>query len=337
MRRALIVRLGALGDIVHALPAVSALRTAWPDARLDWVVDRRHRELVDLVPIVDRRIVLDGRGGVRQVLAAIRELREIRYDVAVDFQGLLKSAVIARASGARRVVGFGLFHLRERGARPFYTEVAAPGAPGHVIRKNLALVAALGANSADLVFPIEPRRSTVPAALRARLGDEHASFALLNPGAAWPNKRWPVDRFGALAREIAARQQGLRSAVAWGPGEEGLADAVVSSSGGSAVAVPPTTIADLIALVDAARVVVAGDTGPLHLAAARGTPVVGIYGPTDPARNGPWSTDDLCVSRSSRCGCHHKRRCRMREWCLDDVEVAEVAEAVDRRLSRSRR
>ncbi len=329
MNRILIVRLGSLGDIVHALPAAAALRRAAPQARIDWLVDAQHRELVDLVPIIDEAVVLRSRtlGGWLDVA---RLLRARRYDVAIDLQGLLKSAVLARASGARRVLGFSIWHLRERTARPFYSETAAPDSAEHVVRKNLALVAALGVAAERLEFPLARRDSA--ALEEVRRAAAGAPFALVNPGAAWPNKRWPPDRFGALA-EILPSRFGLMPFVLWGPGEEALARAVADASGGIAVVAPRTSISDLVELAREASLMVSGDTGPIHLAAAVGTPVVGLYGPTSPARNGPWSPADVCLSRFEGCHCHHQRRCTARAWCLEDITVAEVAAAVERRLS----
>jgi heptosyltransferase-1 len=129
------------------------------------------------------------------------------------------------------------------------------------------------------------------------------------------------------------KRHGLRSVVIWGPGEQELAGQVVSASSGAALGAPPTSVADLFALCDAASLMVSGDTGPLHIGAACGTPLVGIYGPTDPGRNGPWSPSDLTVSRFGECRCHHQRQCTNSRWCLDDVQVGEVAACVDRRLA----
>jgi lipopolysaccharide heptosyltransferase I len=332
LNRVLIVRLGSLGDIVHALPAAAALRRAVPQSRIDWLVDAQHRELLDLVPVIDETIVLRERT-FRGWLDVTRRLRARAYDVAIDFQGLLKSAVLARASGARRVLGFSIWHLRERTARPFYSETAAADDAQHVVRKNLALVAALGGEAERLEFPLASRHSAALAEVRRITGG--AAFALMNPGAAWPNKRWPPDRFGALSA-IVRTQFGLMPFVLWGPGEEGLARSVVEASSGAAAIAPPTTISDLVELARAASLMVSGDTGPVHIAAAVATPIVGLYGPTSPARNGPWSPADICLSRFERCHCHHQRRCTAQAWCLGDITVAEVAAAVERRLAQSR-
>ena len=326
----LIVRLGALGDIVHAVPAVAALRQAYPEAQIDWVAEGRHREIVELIQGLRRRILIDPRGSWRRLARAVGELRAQKYDVAVDLQGLVKSAVLARLSGARRVVGFDRPALREPAAAFFYHERHVTDDTQHVLRKNLALVAALAHNSvpADLPieFPLDVPRS------RAQLGP----YAVLNPGAAWPNKRWPPQRFGAVAHWLHTRH-GLRSFVLWGPGERPLADAVSAASSGAAQPAPPTTIADVLGLTRDARLVISGDTGPLHLAAAVGAPVIGLYGPTTPARNGPWMPDDLTVSRYESCDCHYERRCRRPSACIDDITVQDVQNAADERLARTMR
>ena len=361
----LIVRLGALGDIVHTVPAAAALRAAYPDARIDWLVDAKHRPLVDLVTCVDRSIALE-----RPTLAGwadvVRTMRQVRYDWAVDFQGLLKSAVLARASGAPRVVGFSIWHLREKGAWPFYTATGgeAPsrededalrrnpppredqdalrrGSPSredplrrnrqeeHVIRKNLRLLQTLGIDAEQITFPLAHVESAAVDGIRAKLGGR--PFALINPGAAWPNKRWPPERFGQVAAFLRDVRQ-LRSLVLWGPGEEALAQSVVDASDGSAERAPSTSLTDLLALCRAAALMVSGDTGPLHIATAAGTPTVSIFGPTDPDRNGPWDPPDVAVSRFASCRCHYLRRCRESSWCLASIPSSEVTAAVQQRL-----
>jgi heptosyltransferase I len=334
----LIVRLGALGDIVHAIPAAAALRRAYPMARIDWAVDARYRQMVDLVRVLDRVATVDATIG--GWIRAVRSLRAAPYDVAIDFQGLMKSAVLARASGASRVVGFSIWHLREKGARPFYSEVQRDGAReaggdrahAHVIHHNLELLRTVGVESHAVEFPLRAAPSVVVDDVRRELGD--VPFALLNPGAAWPNKRWPADRFGAVAtflREV----RGLRSLVLWGPGEAPLAHAVVEASQGAAILAPPTPLADLLELSRAAALMVSGDTGPLHIAAAVGTPIVAVFGPTDQRRNGPFASEDITVSRYAACACHYERRCRSGAWCLAEVTVAEVTAAIQQRLSRA--
>lgn len=379
MNRFLIVRLGALGDVVHAIPVAAALRRAFPAARIDWIVSAKYREILDLVPVIDRRLVINDRPSTRRpvdtlslapgssvegrepqgrpgqlrratgsghggdasggtsLVAAISELRRSRYDVAIDLQGLIKSAVLARSSGAPRVVGFSSRQARERAARLFYTDAYDPGRGGlydprdtrHIVDVNLGLLSVLGITAAAREFPIEDVDSDAALIARQQTGGR---YALLNPGAAWPNKRWPPSRLAAIAIALRARH-GLMSVVLWGPGEELLAADVVAGADGAAVVSPKTSIADLVALARRAALMVSGDTGPTHIAAALGTPIVGIYGPTRPARNGPMSPRDITVSRDSVCQCHHLRRCRLDRMCLLDIEVAEVLDAVDRRLA----
>ena len=179
MSRFLLVRLGAFGDIVHAIPVAAALSRAFPSARIDWIVSAKHRELLDLVPIIDRRLVIKDRGdagGGTSLIGAIRELRGTKYDVAFDLQGLLKSAVLARLSGAQRVVGFSSKYLRERLARPFYTDVYDPGGGGmydprersHVVQMNLGLLTTIGVAVGPPEFPIERVDTEIARAMRER-------------------------------------------------------------------------------------------------------------------------------------------------------------------------
>jgi lipopolysaccharide heptosyltransferase I len=344
VNRILLVRLGALGDIVHAIPVAAALRRAYPAASIDWLVSAKHSDVLRLVPALSRSLVLNDRGdasGGSSLLAALSEIRRMSYDVAIDLQGLLKSAVIARLSGARRVVGFNGKYARESLARLFYTDVHDPGGEGiyapsetrHVVEINLGLLTPLGLMPGAPEFPIDVPRSAIADAVKTSAG---GAYALLNPGAAWPNKRWPPTRMAALAVALRSRRN-LRSVVIWGPGETSLAEEVVALSGGAAVLAPKTTIADLAAIARDAAVMVSGDTGPTHLAAALGTPIVGIYGPTRPERNGPWMTNDESVSRASMCRCHHLRQCRAERMCLLDIELDEVLAAVERRLDAAER
>jgi lipopolysaccharide heptosyltransferase I len=324
----LFVRLGSLGDIIHTVPAVGAVRGAMPQASVHWLVDARHLDLLELVEGVERIHAL--RPTATGWISAIGALRGERFDAALDFQGLIKSATLARSSGAARVIGFSKRALREPLAASFYTESVVPNDAGHVIDKNLSLLRGLNIqHPAARSFTFARRPSAALQRVRTQVGER---FAIVNPGAAWINKRWHPERFGAVAEAIRLGH-GLPSVVIWGPGERELADRAVAASNGAALAAPATSVADLFALCGAASLMVSGDTGPLHIAAASGTPVVGIYGPTDPRRKGPWAPADVCVSKFDACGCHHLRRCVRDRWCLEDVQAAEVVAAIDRRLA----
>ena len=319
--RFLIVRLGSLGDVVHAIPAVVALINRHPEARVDWIVDPRYVDLVKSVDRIGNVIPCDTREGWGPLIGTARRLRGERYDAAIDLQGLLKSAVLARVAGARRIIGFDRAHLREPLARLLYTETHDPGDAVHVIHKGLALMRALDVHETTARF-------TIGIPPRVRPG----GYVLINPSAAWPNKRWPAERFGALAAAIHERHR-LTSMVLWGPGEEALADAVVAASNGAAKAAPPTSIIDIVALARGADLMISGDTGPMHIAGAVGTPIVALFGPTRAERNGPWSPADISISRFDQCACHYERRCRRTQPCIDDISVDEVLAAVERRVA----
>ncbi len=338
MNRILIVRMSALGDIVHALPVLAALREAFPLAEIDWLADRPYAGVFDLVEGLTTRII--GRPGLMQ---AIQTMRSRDYDVALDLQGLLKSAAMARLSGAGRVIGFETGALREQGAAWFYSETSAVPAGAHVVQKNLSTLVRLGVEPGPVRFPF-----VVPdSAVARQVGVDAAArgpgpFVLINPGAGWPNKRWPPDRFGAVAAAI-REEHALPTFVLWGRDEAALADEVIASSRGAAVRAPETSLGDVLALASRAALMISGDTGPTHIAAAMKTPIVGLYGPTWPERNGPWDPDDVVVSRATQCVCHHKRQCQRdgpveggaARMCINDISVDEVVHAVRLRLSRA--
>jgi heptosyltransferase-1 len=189
----------------------------------------------------------------------------------------------------------------------------------------------VGVQDETVRFPLARVDSPALGDLRAAIGDR-TPFALINAGAAWPNKRWPAQRFGEVAaflREV----RGLQPVVLWGPGEDALAQAVVDASGGAARVAPPTRLGDLLELARAAALMISGDTGPLHVATAVGTPTVALFGPTDPRRNGPWTERDVSVSRYDACQCHYDRRCHSSAWCIESIAVPEVTAAIQQRLA----
>jgi heptosyltransferase-1 len=346
MNRILIVRLSALGDIVHAIPVLAAIKRQWPEVRIDWIVEHAYAPILSLVNGLHRRVVVRGPataetagtisfGGLAAYASAAAHLRAQRYDAALDLQGLIKSATWARVSGAERVIGFDPAQLREPLAGRLYSETVLPPERAHVIQKNLSLLQALGVESGPVELPLAPVASTPTIEAIAAIGGP-GKYVVLNPGAAWPNKRWPAERFGALAAALRDRR-GLRSFVTWGPAERDLADAVCRASNGAAQPAPPTAIADLAVMMRDAALVISGDTGPLHIAAAMGAPLVGLYGPTWPERNGPWDPEDVVISRAGECVCHHKRRCLRGSPCIDDIAIGEVIDAAERRLATAAR
>lgn len=300
-RSILILRLSALGDIIHTLPAVVALRDAWPSAKLGWIVEQPFVDLVRQVAPVDevfpvatrrwRRNPLAGR--TREEAAAFeRSVREFaRGETAIDFQGLLKSAALARISRAEHRYGFSAGAVRERAAGLFYNKRVSVDRSRHVVEWNMDLARAAGA-TASLAPSIRERCLGFASGTSQLASLMTSRTVVLNPGAGRSTKQWGVDRFAALAGRI-RQELHLDPLVIWGPGEQEAAGRIAMHSG--ARLAPPTSLPELTFLLSRAPILVAGDTGPLHLAAAMGTPLVGLFGPTNPARNGPYGALDHVI------------------------------------------
>lgn len=273
MTRLLVVRLSALGDVIHTIPAVVALRDRYD---IDWAVESPYGELVELVAKVKARGVSLKRWSLANIRAAREAARD--HDIAVDFQGLIKSALLARASGARERYGFAPQFIRERPAAWFVNRHVSVDPNTHVVDWNLQLARALqpAVQMPNVDFSAFPAGDS-GAALTGRI--------VLIPGVGRPEKQWPIARFRELARRI-----GRDALVVWGPSERGLAEQI------GAELAPPTNLRQLARVLAEAQLVIGGDTGPLHLAAALGTKVVGLYGPTNPQRNGPYGQLANCVS-----------------------------------------
>jgi heptosyltransferase-1 len=302
--RLLVVRLGAMGDILHSMPAVTALRQAHPEWTIGWAIESQWRGLfcangceprTPAMPLVDQLHMVPAKKWAKSPLtsATLRdirrvrsELRAMRYDIVVEMQGAVRAAMVARWARTRRVIGEA--QPRESVAKWFFDEkVATHGV--HVIEQSLEVANAIFGENLPMTLPLLPRD---PAA-DAKAAELQQPFVLLSPGAGWGAKRWPADRYGAVARRLA--QAGYGVVINSGPAEEYLAREIVDSSDGAA-RVLTLGMAELIAVTRLASLAIAGDTGPLHLACALGRPVVGIFGPTDPARNGPFH----CASRVLR-------------------------------------
>jgi heptosyltransferase I len=309
--RVLIVRLGAMGDVIHGLPAVGALRAAFPEAVLGWLIEERWAELLCTLstprsgprsaqrPLVDRLHTVNTRqwrhapfsaATWERVAASLSDLRATRYDTVVDFQGAVRSSLLARWSGAPVI--YGAAQPRENLATMFYTrQIITRGE--HVVEQNLSLAEAVAQQALKIPRVELPRDDAADQECDRRLKAQGTQeFALLNPGAGWGAKQWPAERYGEVAKQFA--ENGLKTLVNVGPGEEDLARTVETASGGTAQTFTGS-LTQLIALTRRARLFIGGDTGPMHLAAALGVPVVGIFGPTDPARNGPFVTRNIVL------------------------------------------
>ena len=338
----LIVKLGSIGDIVHTLPAAAAIRRHLPSAEISWVVEKRAAEILRGNPIIDRLIEIDTKGlrvkgGVDEMLRELREqvgeLRKSRFDLAIDFQGLLKSALVAKVSGARRRWGFAGRALREPPSRILLTDSVKIPRTTHIVNKNLLLAsAALGfePDSTPPEFPIALNQAD-EAEADAIVQGIGPRFAILNPAGGWWTKLWDAENYGRLADRLWDEMR-LPSVIVYGPGQEGLAQkAAAGSKSGKAVVAQPS-LKGLYSLAKNASVYVGGDTGPTHIAIAAGAPIVGIFGPTEWWRNGSPRAADICVERvdiDCREDCH-RRSCN--KWICMDIEVSNVLQAVGRRL-----
>jgi lipopolysaccharide heptosyltransferase I len=344
--RLLIVKLGSIGDIVHTLPSLAAIRRAVPRAEISWVVERRAAEILRDNPVLDRLIEVDTKALRRwpvsgeTLLAPRQQLRRLRasaFDSALDFQGLLKSASIARFSGAKRIYGFAREALREPPSRFLLTKTIRVPIGAHVIVKNLALVeGALGipvpVDPAEFEFPIATTPAHEAEAEEAASGVDN-KFAILNPGGGWPTKLWSAERFGALADELWTHH-GLRSLITYGPNERELAETVLRASRNGKARAASLSLKGYYALAKRADLYIGGDTGPTHLAVAAGTPVAGLFGPTEWWRNGSPRPEDICIERSD-IGCRtdcHRRSCS--QWICMDISVEQVLQFAGERLRR---
>jgi len=334
-RRLLIVRLTSLGDIIHALPVAVALRSAVPAAHIAWLVDERWRPLLDQVDGIDEVISVP-RTGWRKLREGVVRLRRERFDCVLDVQGLYKSAVLARLSGAPVRVGFTSAAARESGASLFYNRRVSP-AHGHRIEKNLSLAAAIAPippsapRDARSQFPLRVPQAAEASVNQSLRGQGVTRYFMLSPGGGWLSKCWPAGRFGELHRRLATRF-GFRGIVTYGPGERPLADAVAPSAGDPAPLLLDLDLPQLMAALRGAQFFVGGDTGPLHLSVALGTPVVGLYGPTDPVQTGPYCREDVVVRNARPEETTYNRGSSPAPSMLS-ITVEQVEEAVNRRLA----
>jgi heptosyltransferase I len=335
-KRLLVVRLSAMGDVIHTLPAVTALRAAFPEAHIGWLIEERwaellcapkflrrgprsaQRPLVDEVHAVDLkawRKSLFSISTLQRAATVWNDVRDAGYDIAIDLQGAIRSAVLARLSRAKVV--YGAAQPWEPPASLWYSRpIVTQGR--HVIEQNISVAEAVIAHYRHDLGPNQfceaiPRDCDAEARIEKTLAENRISdFAIINPGAGWGGKRWPAERYGRVAKGLAA--VGISTFVNYGPGEEQLFLRVKESSAGAAKPAGGS-ISELIALTRHAKLFIGGDTGPLHLAAALQVPVVGIYGPTDPARNGPYGTRSI-VLRSPESFTTHARHAEPEEGLL---------------------
>jgi heptosyltransferase-1 len=331
--RFLVVRLGSLGDIIHTFPAVAALRESFPSARIVWLAHPRWAFLVQ-----SSRLASEVWSVETRTLSSLREvvhrLRQTSWSAAIDYQGLWKSAMLPFFSSVKRRIGFSSATIREFGVPVLYTE-RVKTSKAHVAEQNgelsLRAGAQRGTTPVSLLIPEEDQ-----AAVFSRLQTQGLDrYIVLSPGGGWRSKCWPAERFGMLCRKLRESIQ-MRCVVNVGPGDDDLAAVLVGASGDAAPFIYRGNVGELMALLRGAACIIAGDTGPLHLAAALGTRTVALFGPTDPARNGPYRSGAAqggehkdIVLRASGVRTTHKRDSQPHPSMLA-LSVDQVFDAVRR-------
>lgn len=330
--RILLVRTSALGDVVHALPVLSALRRHLPRARIGWIVERPFVPLLARHPDLDQLLPVDLRTWrkrpfhprtLRQITRFLGDLVEFSADVVLDLMGNHKAGILGALSLADRRIGLARPFRREPSSAVWLTEQVEPDEP-HAVDRMLVLLDALGLPREPPAFDGEKLGLEEPPEAEELFRRSPETRVVIHPGAGWGNKRYPPARWGEVARAL-ADNPGLRSWIAAGPGEEALADEVAASSGGAAEPVAAHSLAFFAALARRAPLVIGGDTGPLHLAHALDVPVLCVLGPTGPERNGPWGEPERSVYERLQCSfCH--RRFDEPKACLLKLEVSSVVE-----------
>ncbi len=332
--RILICRLSAVGDVVHGLPVLCALRQHYPTAFIGWVVEQGPSELLRGHSALNELIVVP-RGWSRslgQIWRLGKRLRQFQFRLTIDMQGLTKSALAARLSGAPRRIGFGDEKGREL-SRWLNNELVTSNA-AHIIDCNLQLLAKLGIVKPSVRFDL-PQSSEDQAAAATILAQAaiQGPFGLLNVGAGWTSKLWPAERYAAVAQHLGAVDS-LPTLVLWaGDEERRRAEQVVSGSGGHARLAPATSLRQVAALARRARLFVGSDTGPLHIAAAVDTPCVGLYGPMPAERNGPYGPQHVALQKMRFDGTSRERR-HAPATLMDAITVDDVCQACDQILAR---
>lgn len=338
----LIVKLSSIGDVIHTLPTLAAIRRALPEAEISWAVERSAAEILRGNRLIDNLIEVDTRslrGGkileeiVSNLRRQLKNLRVSEFDVALDFQGLLKSAAIAKFSKAVRRYGFSKRNLREPASRFLLNETFEIAPQTHIIRKNLQLAEKslhIAVPENDFDFPIftDEIHKREADKIIEQTGE---NLAILNPAGGWATKLWAAENFGALADRL-WEENNLVSVVTTAPNEIELAQKAFRNSRSQKLKIAQPSLKGFYELAKRASLYVGGDTAPTHLAVAAKTPLVGIFGPTEWWRNGSPNKNDVCVERLD-IGCRgdcHRRACD--RWICMNISVETVFQAAQKRL-----
>jgi heptosyltransferase-1 len=327
-QKILVVKPSSLGDVVHSLPFLNAVKMHYPEARVHWVIARGLEGLLEGHPMIDRLIVINkdewkslakAGGTAREIAELFKTLRRERYDIVVDLQGLLRSGIITVATGAPVRIGF---EEAREGSRFFYNRKIRGGKETHAVDRYLKIAAALGCSIAAVLFPFPPvqRKNGEAAQITGSLD----RYAVIVPGARWDTKVWPAKNFGRIAAALP-----WRSVVIGGRSDVAKAEDVVRESGGRAVSLAGKTgLGELVEIMRNAVLVISNDSGPMHIAAGFNVPVVAIFGPTSPERTGPYGKGHTIVASDEPCSPCFKKRCEDLK-CMRGITVARVLEKIN--------
>lgn len=331
----IVVKMSAIGDVIHALPVSYALKETFPDAKVTWVVEKAAYELLTNNPYIDKVLLFEKHkfrsigGLIKNLPSFAYELKQGQYNVSLDLQGLAKSASVAYLSGAKTRLGFcNMRELSSLVSRP----VCGTNVKGHVVERYLDVVRELGCRVEKVIFPLvtTAQEEQVATAIAKQSGlDLNNPYIILATGANWPNKRWPASNYAHLVDKI--YEKDFIPVLIGGPGDRMLADQIIAGT-----QVPPvdltgkTSLKQLAYVIKRAKALVGGDTGPMHLSAGIGTPVVALLGPTDINRNGPYGQGHVSLSVSYDCHGCWKRKCPKNVDCLADITIDQVYQGLNK-------
>ncbi len=322
-RKLLIVKPSSLGDVVHSLPFLNAMKRCFPKAEIHWVVAKGLEGLLEGHPMIDKLIVINkdlwkklSRTGetLKEIRELFKQIRNERFDIVIDLQGLLRSGLITWATHAPVRIGF---QEAREGSRLFYTKKVKTDRHIHAVDRYMKIAPELGCHAQEIAFPFPPGSSVGNEARKfAHLGP----YAVLVPGARWKTKIWPAENFGKVASMLP-----IRSVIVGSGADRAIGDEVVSRSGERAIsAVGETSLNELIEIMRTAEVVITNDSGPMHIAAALNVPVIAIFGPTSPTKTGPYGKGHVVLQSHAECVPCFKRACRDNIRCMKEITPEAV-------------
>jgi len=341
-RKILIIKPSSLGDVVHCLPFLNALRDSFPNSEIHWIIARGLEGLFEGHPMINKLWIINkddwkrvkGAGTtIKELGSLFTSLKTEKYDIVIDLQGLLRSGILAKATGAPVRIGFK--EARE-GSRIFYTHTVKAGKDVHAVDRYLEIAKFIGSDISDIKFPF-PLSFNFPEVIYRLLQTDNPSslpinkrgkkicekYAVIVPGARWETKRWYPERFGELSSMLS-----LKSVVVGGEADVDTADIVVRNSGGNAISVTgKTSLKELIEIMRNAKFVVTNDSGPMHIAAALNVPVFAIFGPTNPLRTGPYGTSHVIFRKGLECSPCYRKQCKNIR-CMNLISVKEIADVI---------